>query len=572
MGRAGWPSSIQHRERERERERRRTCSASARLPRRASPRCRSLARPRRGASAVRTHARPPMPPLLLRGGSLLRLYGCGCGLSSANFSSSKLALTRLNLMMAQTRATYSRRAASKKTEIKKDEELVLEKEDVAESKLDIEQIRNDPDQLQSMTVKDLREITRRMGIPIRGNKKDLVSTLMSSLGKEGTSAVEKVGMSEVPSKRKGGASVEVEQKIGSSEVISETPSKRSRTKTKSIKGTTHEQKSRINVKQSKTSVQKETLVVQGAVAKAGLGLGVDQEEPWTMLVHKKAQPSWIPYNPKVMRPPPLSKDTKTLKILSWNVNGLKALVKSRGFSIHQLAQREDFDILCLQETKMQEKDVEVIKEGLLEGYTHSFWTCSVSKLGYSGTAIISRVKPLSIKYGLGVPDHDTEGRVVTVEFDDFYLLTAYVPNSGDGLKRLTYRVTEWDPSLGSYMKDLEKSKPVILTGDLNCAHQEIDIHDPAGNRKSAGFTNEERESFGTNFLSKGFIDTFRNQHPDVVAYSYWGYRHNARKSNKGWRLDYFLVSESIAERVHDSYILPDISASDHSPLGLILKL
>lgn len=462
-------------------------------------------------------------------------------------------------MMAETRATYSRRAASKNTDIKKDDEHVLEKEDVAESKLEIEQLRNDPDRLQSMTVKELREITRMMGIPVKGNKKDLVSALMDSLGKVGTSSVEKIGVSDVPSKRKG-ASVVVEQNIESSEVISETPSKRSRAKNKG----TAEESSGANVKQSKTSVQKKKLVVQGA--------SVDHEEPWTVLVHKKPQPAWIPYNPKVMRSPSLSKDTKALKILSWNVNGLKALLKSRGFSIHQLAQREDFDILCLQETKMQEKDVEVIKEGLLEGYTHSFWTCSVSKLGYSGTAIISRVKPLSIKYGLGVPDHDTEGRVVTVEFNDFYLLTAYVPNSGDGLKRLTYRVTEWDPSLGNYMKDLEKSKPVILTGDLNCAHQEIDIHDPAGNRRSAGFTIEERESFETNFLSKGFVDTFRKQHPNVVGYSYWGYRHNARKTNKGWRLDYFLVSESIAERVHDSYIIPDISASDHSPLGLVLKL
>uniref|UniRef100_A0A0D3EV47 DNA-(apurinic or apyrimidinic site) endonuclease n=1 Tax=Oryza barthii TaxID=65489 RepID=A0A0D3EV47_9ORYZ len=463
-------------------------------------------------------------PLLLHGGSLFRLYGCGCGLPSANFSPSKLALIRLSLMMAETRATYSRRAASKNTDIKKDDEHVLEKEDVAESKLEIEQLRNDPDRLQSMTVKELREITRMMGIPVKGNKKDLVSALMDSLGKVGTSSVEKIGVSEVPSKRKG-ASVVVEQNIESSEVISETPSKRSRAKNKG----TAEESSGANVKQSKTSVQKKKLVVQGA--------SVDHEEPWTVLVHKKPQPAWIPYNPKVMRSPSLSKDTKALKILSWN-----------------------------------EKDVEVIKEGLLEGYTHSFWTCSVSKLGYSGTAIISRVKPLSIKYGLGVPDHDTEGRVVTVEFNDFYLLTAYVPNSGDGLKRLTYRVTEWDPSLGNYMKDLEKSKPVILTGDLNCAHQEIDIHDPAGNRRSAGFTIEERESFETNFLSKGFVDTFRKQHPNVVGYSYWGYRHNARKTNKGWRLDYFLVSESIAERVHDSYIIPDISASDHSPLGLAWEL
>ncbi|XP_051226322.1 DNA-(apurinic or apyrimidinic site) endonuclease, chloroplastic isoform X2 [Lolium perenne] len=466
------------------------------------------------------------------------------------------------------RATYSRRAASKNIEIKKDDETIMEKEDVTESTLEIERIRGDPSMLQSMTVKELRELTRRMGVSGKGNKKDLVSALLDSLGqevtdKDGASKVEKVGPSEVPSKRKGAASVVVEQNLETSEVISETPSKRSRTKQKSTKGTTPKENSVTTVKLNKTSIQKETVVVHGTV---------DDAEPWTLLVHKKPRPEWIPYNPKVMRPPPLGKDTRAVKILSWNVNGLRALMKSRGFSVHELAQREDFDILCLQETKMQEKDVEVIKESLLEGYTNSFWTCSVSKLGYSGTAIISRVKPLSIKYGLGVPDHDTEGRVVTVEFDDFYLLTAYVPNSGDGLKRLTYRVTEWDPCLGNYMKELEKSKPVILTGDLNCAHQEIDIHDPAGNSRSAGFTKEERKSFETNFLSKGFVDTFRKQHPDVVGYSYWGYRHNCRKTNRGWRLDYFLVSESIAERVHDSYILPDVSASDHSPLGLVLKL
>ncbi|KAK9291029.1 hypothetical protein L1049_009212 [Liquidambar formosana] len=202
-----------------------------------------------------------------------------------------------------------------------------------------------------------------------------------------------------------------------------------------------------------------------------------------------------------MRPPPFSGDKKFVKLMSWNVNGLRALLKSESFSALQLAQREDFDVLCLQETKLQEKDVEAIRHSLIDGYENSFWTCSASKLGYSGTAIISRIKPLSVKYGLGISDHDSEGRLVTAEFDSFYLLNGYVPNSGDGLRRLSYRVTQWDPSLGSYMKELEKSKPVILTGDLNCAHQEIDIFNPAGNRRSAGFTDEERESFDKNFLS-----------------------------------------------------------------------
>lgn len=151
-------------------------------------------------------------------------------------------------------------------------------------------------------------------------------------------------------------------------------------------------------------------------------------------------------------------------------------------------------------------------------------------------------------------------------------MSGYIPNSGDGLRRLTYRISQWDLSLGNYIKELEKSKPVILTGDLNCAHQEIDIYDPAGNKRSAGFTIEERESFETNFLSRGFVDTFRRQHPHAVGYTYWGYRHGGRKTNKGWRLDYFLVSDSLADKVHDSYILPDITGSDHCPIGLILKL
>ncbi|PQQ13012.1 DNA-(apurinic or apyrimidinic site) lyase chloroplastic isoform X3 [Prunus yedoensis var. nudiflora] len=199
----------------------------------------------------------------------------------------------------------------------------------------------------------------------------------------------------------------------------------------------------------------------------------------------------------------------------------------------------------------EEKDVEDVKRSLIDGYENNFWTCSVSKLGYSGAAIISRIKPLSVRYGIGISDHDSEGRIVTVEFDSFFLITGYVPNSGDGLRRLSYRINEWDPSFSNYMKELEKSKPVILTGDLNCAHQETDIYNPAGNKRSAGFTDEERQSFASNFLSRGFVDTFRRQHPGVVGYTYWGYRHGGRKFNRGWWLDYFLVSESIADKVHD---------------------
>ncbi|CAH9128122.1 unnamed protein product [Cuscuta epithymum] len=241
-----------------------------------------------------------------------------------------------------------------------------------------------------------------------------------------------------------------------------------------------------------------------------VNLTANHDEPWTIFAHKKPKDGWIAYNPKTLRPPPLTGTAKALKLISWNVNGLRGLLKLDSVCIKQLAQREEFDVLCLQETKLQEKDVQIIKEKLLDGYDNSFWTCSVSKLGYSGTAIISR--------------------------------------------------------------ELEKSKPVILCGDLNCAHEEIDIYNPTGNKRSAGFTDEERQSFQKNFLNRGFVDTFRKQHPGIVGYTYWGYRHGGRKSNKGWRLDYFLASESIADNVHDSYIIPDVAGSDHCPIGLVLKL
>ncbi|XP_057770387.1 DNA-(apurinic or apyrimidinic site) endonuclease, chloroplastic isoform X2 [Salvia miltiorrhiza] len=329
------------------------------------------------------------------------------------------------------------------------------------------------------------------------------------------------------------------------------------------------------VKSTEVGGKKSTRVekkLSSRITKAGVTENLSVDEPWTVLTHKKPQKGWTGYDPKTMRPPPVAADTPHMKFLSWNVNGLRALLKLESFSALQLAQREDFDVLCLQETKLQEKDVNAIRETLLQGYDNSYWTCSVSKLGYSGTAIISRIKPLSVRYGMGISDHDSEGRLVTLEFDNFYLLNCYVPNSGDGLRRLPYRIGEWDTSLGNYMKDLEQSKPVILTGDLNCAHEEIDIFNPAGNKRSAGFTDEERKSFETNFLGRGFVDTFRKQHPNAVAYSYWGYRHGGRRTNKGWRLDYFLVSESISDKVHDAYILPDVGGSDHSPVGLILKL
>ncbi|KAH7654908.1 exodeoxyribonuclease III protein [Dioscorea alata] len=482
-------------------------------------------------------------------------------------------------------------------------EKIMEKEEAMENPVGIEFIRNDPSRLESMTVEELRKLTRRVGIPSKGRKKDLVSALMTYSAKmENDTDKTSLPVSESPSstikmpqidissaKRKAKASTTSEDDAENSVAVSEVPQQtKKRSKKLELAESTRVKggaksvvtKQELSIETKEVIDTNRSRVIKRASSKIqGNALVVDQvdpsansSEPWTVFAHKKPQKGWVAYNPKTMRPPPLSSDTKSMKVLSWNVNGLRALLKLESFSALQLAQREDFDVLCLQETKIQEKDVEEIRKSLFEGYDNSFWTCSVSKLGYSGTAIISRIKPISVKYGLGMPDHDSEGRLVTVEFDKYYLINGYVPNSGEGLRRLAYRVNEWDTTLSNYLKDLEKSKPVILTGDLNCAHEEIDIFNPAGNRRSAGFTEEERKSFGDNFLSRGLVDTFRKQHPNVVGYTYWGYRHGGRKTNRGWRLDYFLVSESIADNVHDSFILPDIMGSDHCPIGLVLKL
>eukprot|EP00249_Psilotum_nudum_P020629 c27785_g1_i2 orf=811-2178(+) len=331
---------------------------------------------------------------------------------------------------------------------------------------------------------------------------------------------------------------------------------------------------------SVTLPKKRRLVVKGprppepeVIADMGSNLLLNEEEPWTMLTHKKIQPGWFAYNPATMRPAPSTRGMNTMKLLSWNVNGLRALLKGKAeHPFVQLQCREPFDVLCLQETKLQEKDVAQIKLSHFSSYESSFWNCSVTKLGYSGTAVLSRRKPLSVRYGLGNVNHDSEGRLITLEFDSFCLVAGYVPNSGQKLERLAYRTQEWDISLSDYVKDLEKIKPVILTGDLNCAHQEIDIYNPEGNRRSAGFTDEERNSFEANFLNKGLVDSFRRQHPNAVGYTYWGYRAGARPTNKGWRLDYFLVSDSMADHVSDSFILPDVRGSDHCPIGLVLEI
>ncbi|XP_068341936.1 DNA-(apurinic or apyrimidinic site) endonuclease, chloroplastic isoform X2 [Pyrus communis] len=469
---------------------------------------------------------------------------------------------------------------------------IFKEDDVESNELEIESFKDDPARIEAMTVHQLRTTLRNVGIPAKGRKCELVSALKCFLEKkidgEGSvvrqGQVSSISIEDASGQTKAETSSDGDHAQNVDTVLEghELQRNKRRLKHSSVKSKTLVGDNKVATKKEKLSIEYDEVSgekisrtrrkVSSETSSVDVKTDDKLAEPWTVLAHKKPQKDWIPYNPRTMKRPLLPKDTKFVKLMSWNVNGLRALLKLEGFSALQLAQREDFDVLCLQETKLQEKDVEDVKRSLIDGYENSFWTCSVSKLGYSGTAIISRIKPHSVTYGLGIPDHDSEGRIVTVEFDSFYLISGYVPNSGDGLRRLSYRITEWDPTLSNYMKELEKSKPVILTGDLNCAHQEIDIYNPAGNRRSAGFTDEERQSFGTNFLSKGFVDTFRRQHPGVVGYTYWGYRHGGRKFNRGWRLDYFLVSESIADKVHDSYILPDVTGSDHCPVGLVFKL
>lgn len=250
-----------------------------------------------------------------------------------------------------------------------------------------------------------------------------------------------------------------------------------------------------------------------------------------------------------------------MKLISWNVNGLRACIK-KGFM--DFLASADADILCLQETKMQEGQ-EIIET---PGY-HQFW-CSAEKNGYSGTLTLTKKKPLSVSYGIGIDIHDHEGRAVTVEFNDFYLVNFYVPNSQDQLKRLAYRM-QWEDDVRDYLSQLRKSKPVIVCGDMNVAAEEIDLKNPKANRKNAGFSDEEREKF-RQLKASGFIDTFRYFYPDLEGvYSWWSYRFNARKNNAGWRIDYFLASEELESRLSDAKILTDVMGSDHCPVVLELK-
>lgn len=251
-----------------------------------------------------------------------------------------------------------------------------------------------------------------------------------------------------------------------------------------------------------------------------------------------------------------------MKFVSWNVNGLRACV-TKGFL--DVFKEMDADFFCLQETKLQEGQITLD----LPGY-HQFW-CSAQKKGYSGTAIFTRHQPLSVSYGLGIEELDTEGRLITLEYPEFYLVTCYTPNAQRGLARIEHRL-KWEDAFRQYLMKLDSLKPVILCGDLNVAHKEIDLKNPGSNRGNAGFSDEERQAF-TDLLDCGFTDTFRNLYPDKTdAYTWWSYMFNARQNNAGWRIDYFVISDRLKNAIHNATIHPEVMGSDHCPVGLELNL
>ena len=249
-----------------------------------------------------------------------------------------------------------------------------------------------------------------------------------------------------------------------------------------------------------------------------------------------------------------------MKLISWNVNGIRACI-TKGFN--DFFNEINADVFCIQETKLQENQADAIQ---FEGY-YRYINCAVKK-GYSGTMVFTKQKPLSVSYGLGIEEHDQEGRIITLEYDKFYLVCCYTPNSKRELERLNYRMT-WEDEILKYFKRLEESKPVVYCGDLNVAHEEIDIKNPKTNHFSAGFTDEEREKM-TRLLSSGFIDTYRYLYPAKVEYSWWSYMRQAREKNIGWRIDYFIVSDSLKEKIKDAKIHTEIYGSDHCPVELDL--
>ena len=250
-----------------------------------------------------------------------------------------------------------------------------------------------------------------------------------------------------------------------------------------------------------------------------------------------------------------------MQLISWNVNGLRACV-GKGFLDY--FREADADIFCVQETKLQEGQIELPTEGYRQ-----YWNYAEKK-GYSGTAVFSRLDPLSVHYGIGREEHDREGRVITLEYEPFYLVTVYTPNSQDGLARLDYRM-KWEEDFLAYLKTLEEKKPVAVCGDLNVAHCEIDLKNPKTNRKNAGFTDQEREKF-SRLLDSGFIDTYRFLYPEKIEYSWWSYRFRAREKNAGWRIDYFLISEALKDKLEDAKIHTQIMGSDHCPVELDLNI
>ena len=250
-----------------------------------------------------------------------------------------------------------------------------------------------------------------------------------------------------------------------------------------------------------------------------------------------------------------------MKFVSWNVNGLRAIYK-KGFE--ESFKELDADIFCIQETKMQEGQIELDLQGYYQYYNYA------ERKGYSGTAIFTKKEPLKVSYGIGIEEHDKEGRVITLEFDKFYMVNCYTPNSGRELARLEYRMT-WEDEFKKYLIKLDKQKPVIICGDLNVAHTEIDLKNPKSNRKNAGFTDEERSKI-EELLNSGFTDSFRKMYPDKEgAYTWWSYMFNARANNAGWRIDYFLVSDRISKNIKDAYIYSEIMGSDHCPVGLEIE-
>ena len=250
-----------------------------------------------------------------------------------------------------------------------------------------------------------------------------------------------------------------------------------------------------------------------------------------------------------------------MKFISWNVNGLRACV---GKDFSQSFESLNADFFCLQETKMQAGQLEL----QFPGYT-SYWNYAEKK-GYSGTAIYTRKEPLAVSYGIGIDEHDHEGRVITLEYDKFFLVTVYTPNAQEELRRLDYRMT-WEDAFQAYLHQLDEKKPVIVCGDMNVAHQEIDLKNPKTNRRSAGFTDEERSKM-TQLLSNGFTDTFRTLHPEQITYSYWSYRFRAREKNAGWRIDYFLISDRLKPQLKDASIHTEIYGSDHCPVELDIDI